>query len=34
MKLVNTYIGGGQGFWLQSLMSPLGFMLDLLQKLL
>lgn len=29
-----TYMGGGQGFWLQSLMSPLGFMLDLLQKLL
>lgn len=27
-------MGGGQGFWLQSLMSPLGFMLDLLQKLL
>lgn len=30
----NAYIGGGQGFWLQSLVSPLGFMLDLLQKLL
>lgn len=29
-----TYIGGGQGFWLQSLVSPRGFMLDLLQKLL
>lgn len=27
-------MGGGQGFWLQSLVSPLGFMLDLLQKLL
>lgn len=30
----NAYTGGGQGFWLQSLVSPLGFMLDLLQKLL
>lgn len=29
-----TQMGGGQGFWLQSLVSPLGFMLDLLQKLL
>lgn len=26
-----AYMGGGQGFWLQSLMSPRGFMLDLLQ---
>lgn len=30
----NAHTGGGQGFWLQSLTSPLGFMLDLLQKLL
>lgn len=30
----DAYMGGGQGFWLQFLMSPRGFMLDLLQKLL
>lgn len=30
----NAHTGGGQGFRLQSLTSPLGFMLDLLQKLL
>lgn len=30
----NAHMGEGQDFWLQSLTSPLGFMLDLLQKLL
>lgn len=29
-----AYMGGGQGFWLQSRMSARGFRLDLLQKLL
>lgn len=29
-----TYMGGGQDSWLQLLVSPLGFILDLLQKVL
>lgn len=29
-----AYMGGGQGFWLQSLITPRGFTLDLLQKVL
>lgn len=33
-KWSKAHMGGGQSFWLQSLTSPLGFMLDLLQKLL